>query len=334
MPVLNGIIKRISLITGAEKMNTFWTGFVIGALAIIGIGFVGKQIHTKYFKNKHSHYFKFIIPVIAITIAFIIIILNLDALVNPIPIGKKGILEYVLSNKAILYLLTYIGVLSLFAVVWIITVFPFSFNGLKKFSGFGVSAEFNEKVQEVVESRSIINEMAAIRENTLNIVITDDYYKETLINVINRQGDINTGMFVGTVLDTIVSIFAKSESKLKIKVHHELVYLSKIVEAKESLKELQKEMSIASLDVIRNKRPSVWENTLAIPINPFNIEEDLEAFYIVCIHSVDVKFSENDIDFFTTVFKVVESFVELDWYKTEAETEQTNSDPTTESTGS
>ncbi|OIK14574.1 hypothetical protein BIV60_11445 [Bacillus sp. MUM 116] len=306
-------------------MNSFWTGFIVGGLSLLALVYAGYRLKSKFFKRKDTQYFKFTIPVIAIIIAFIIIALNLEALIKPDPIGKKAILSYVLSNKAILYLLMYIGVLLLCAVVWIITTLPFSFNGLKKFSGFGLTAEFDQKVDAVVESRSIINEMAAIRENTLNIITSEQYYNETLADVINSEGNINTTMLFDAVLDTIVSVFRKSESKIKIKKHLELVTLSQEDTAKGNVKELQKEMSVACLDVIRHRKPYLWEKTLAIPVNPFDMEDELDAYYIICIHSEDVKFSDNDVDFLTSLIKVVEKFVELDWYKIdESESEESN----------
>jgi hypothetical protein len=275
---------------------------------------VGKQLYLKLFSSKNTKYLKFIIPVICISIALVIVILNLDTLLHPDPIGKKGITEFVLSNKAILYLLLYIGALSLFAVIWIITTFPFSFNGLKKFSGFGVTAEFNEQVNAVVESRSIINEMTAIRENTLNIITSEEFYNDTLAHTVESNGEIDGDMLFNGLLDTIKDVFSKSESKIKIKTHLELVSKDKLDEAKESVKELQNEMAVACNAVIKHERSYLWDKTLAVPITPFDIDTLNNSYYIICLHSEVVQFTDSDVDFIKTLARIVEKLVDLEWY--------------------
>ncbi|EIJ78023.1 hypothetical protein PB1_10674 [Bacillus methanolicus PB1] len=299
-------------------MNPFWTGFGVGAISIFTLCFAGNQIYQKYFKKKEAKYLKFIIPILCVGIALIILYLNIESILNPGQIENEGILNYVLTNQAILHLLIYVGALSLIAVVWILTTFPFNFDGLKKFSGFGLTAEFNEKVQEVVESRSLINEMSYIRENIMKIITSEQYYNETLITVIVKEHQnysIDITKLFDAVLETIQTSYESSESTILIKYHLELVEKDDLEKARERLKEIQKEMSEACLAVIQKNKPYVWKGTLAVPIAPFDIEKEQDSYYIMCIHTEDTEFNRKDIDFLYTVINVIEKFVDLLWYK-------------------
>jgi hypothetical protein len=301
-------------------MNSFWTGFGVGSLIIIILYFVSKPAYQKFVEKKEPKNFRLVIPFLCMGIALIILFLNIDAILKPEPIGTSNTLNYVLTNKAVLHMLIYVGTLSLLAVIWMISTFPFSFDGLKKFSGFGVTAEFNEKVQEVVESRSIINEISSIRENTLKIITSEQYYIETLSSMIvedNQGFSIDTNRLVDAALETIQTSFESSESKISVKYNYELVEKDNEDKAKERLSEFQKEMSEACLTVIRKNKPYIWKGTLALKVTPFNIEEEENSYFVLCIHTENLEFNNKDIDFIYTVINVMEKLVDLIWYKNE-----------------
>lgn len=299
-------------------MDSFWTGFFIGGVIIGTILFVGNQVNNKYIKKNNSKHFKYVLPAILLCIAFIILFVNLESITKPEPIGEQTVLQYVLTNKAILHLLIYVGALSIIGVIWIIATFPFSFDGIKKFSGFGVSAEFNEKVQEAVDSKILLNEVSSIRENIMKLIISEKYYEETLASVIVLNDEvysIDTSSLLVATLETIKSAYASSESKLALKFHLEDVKNDNIHEAKQNVAELQSEMKEACLNVIRDGKNYVWKGTMAFATAPFDIDSQRNAFYIVCIHSDDIEFSEKDIDFIQTVINLMEKLVDLQWYE-------------------
>src|SRR5690606_13794300 len=101
-----------------------------------------------------------------------------------------------------------------------------------------------------------------------------------------------------TILDTIKSAYAASESKIALKYHLELVKEAEIDKAKENIKELQKEMSEACFKVIQTRKYFLWKGTIALPVMPFDIEVDQNAYFILSIYSDDIEFNNKDIDFF------------------------------------
>ncbi|TWI56340.1 hypothetical protein [Halalkalibacter nanhaiisediminis] len=299
-------------------MNSFWTGFLIGGAIIGTLFFVGNQAINKYIKKKNSKYFKYVVPSILLCIALIILFVNLEAIAKPNPIGDQTVLQYVLTNKAILHLLIYVGTLSMVGVIWILATFPFSFDGIKKFSVFGVSAEFNEKVQEAVDNMILLNEVSSIRENIMKVIISEKYYEETLTSVIvlnDGKYSIDTSALLIATLDTIKSAYASSESKIALKFHLEDVKSNDVNEAKQNVSELQNEMKEACLNVIRDGKSYVWKGTIAFATAPFDIDSQRNAFYILCIHSDDIEFTEKDIDFMQTVINLMEKLVDLQWYE-------------------
>ncbi|KPH72653.1 hypothetical protein [Oceanobacillus caeni] len=314
-------------------MSEFWISYTIGLIIIVIILLILHNVYQKYFKKSTTDFLKYMIPIVCIGFAVVIIIGNLDTIIYPEPIGDQTLGGYLISNKAILHLLLYIGILILLSVVWLITTFPFATSGLKKFSGFGVTAEFREKLNEVVESRSIINEMANVRETILNLVTSKAYFEETLSPAIDQNGNINTDMLFNGVLKTFESFYKKSQSEIKIKYHLQLIDNNNLAASKETVKELQQEMTIAFNEVMRKRQPYLWQATLAIPFSPFDMEETQNSYYILCMHSAHIYFNDSDIDFINSIIKIIENFVDLEWYKGSGKEVEDEAGETTESSG-
>jgi hypothetical protein len=264
---------------------------------------------------------KYILPFVVIMISFAIVWSNYRSLLHPKPIGKKAILNYVLTNPANLQLLLFITVIAIMVVIWIVMTAPFSFQGLSKFSGFGISAEFREKVNAVVEKNAVVNEITSIRENILRILTSDKYFNETLKESVVRVGEgedsffeIEPKIMLSAILDLVESTYRVSYSHFRLQYHLETVRNGEEVESKKNLNDLPKEMRDVSLQAINKGKPFLWKGALAVLVNPFK-EEGIA--YVMCIYSDEIVFTETDCESLLTLVKVAQKIVTLHWYESE-----------------
>ncbi|WP_316571323.1 hypothetical protein [Neobacillus sp. YIM B06451] len=302
-----------------------YQSFLFGAFTVLAfllvLSFAGLfQINWKWKWNKDTA--KYIPPLLMTLISILIVGNNYKPLVEPPPVENKSLLNYIFTNPANLQLLLFISVLLFIVLVWLVMTVPFNTQGLSKFSGFGISAEFREKVNAVVEKNAVTNELTSIRENILRILTSDKFFDETLKDCVNefteddgtQYFEIDPNKMVTGVLELVETSYQASESNFRLQYHVESVKLHEEAASKKRLEELPMAMRDACLQAINKKKPYIWKGTFAMCINPFAQQD---SYYVVCLYSDDLTFTETDSDYLGTLIKVAETIVTLYWYQSE-----------------
>ncbi|MGM0780186.1 MAG: hypothetical protein ACQEXE_21935 [Bacillota bacterium] len=297
----------------------FWG--IFAALFLCIILRLSGLLHIGFKQKFNKETVKYIPPTVVMLVAMAIVFSNYKSLLEPPPIDKKPLMNYLLTNPAHLQLLLFISLVGIIVLVWLVMTLPFNSQGLSKFSGFGISAEFREKVNAVVEKNAITNELTSIRENILRILTSDKYFDETLKSCVEEYEEngtkgfeINPNKMVSSVFELVETSYQASESNFRIQHHIETIKVGEKSISKKNVEELPKEMRDACLQVINKKKPFVWKGVLAMEINPF---AQTDSYYVICLYSDDLIFTETDSDYLGTLIKVAEKIITLYWYQSE-----------------